>query len=143
MAGESSGRQAGGRFWRIVEGVGVTVGAVALIGMVTMRDQVRDSTAFNVLAAIFHNDVDQRLEHLERPELIIQLAQAAVAVDDLEETAELARSNATAIGNVRLEQNYQRADLARQEGYLLQLLDHANVTPKRAGQPPPRPAESP
>jgi hypothetical protein len=114
---------------------------LAIIGVIGMRDSVRDGETFDRDATVFHGDVKTRLTHLERPEAIIQLAQATAAVADVEETARLAAANASAIGVVQVEQQHQRADLSRQEGYLLQLLEAANVIPKPRSAP--RSAEVP
>ena len=129
--------------WRFVEALGVLIafGALGIVG--TMRDDVLRLDIFAKAADLLHIDYKKRLDYLERPELLIQLAQASSAVADVEATAQLAAENAAAIGLVQLEQRYQRGDLARQEGYLLQLLEAANVTPKRAEPPAPRPAEGP
>jgi hypothetical protein len=130
------------RTWTFIQGLAPALTIVALAGVIAMRDEVRDSTTFNKLANAFHIELDERLDHLERPEAIIQLAQATKAVGDVAAAAELARANASAISVVQVEQLHQRGDLARQEGYLLQVLERLNVQPDPSRNPAVRPSES-
>jgi hypothetical protein len=123
------------RTWSVFQVLGAPLAVLAIVGVIGMRDSVRDGETFDRDATVFHGDVKTRLTHLERPEAIIQLAQAVDAVSDVEETAKLAAANASAITVVQVEQQYQRADLARNEGYLLQLLEAANVIPKPRSAP--------
>ena len=126
--------------WRIAETIAAVLGVAAILGFVSMRDDVRDSRAWSLAAKLWHDDTDDRLDHLERPELLIQLTQATDAVDDLEETARIARANEWAIKLVQQEQRHQRSSIAQVDSYLRQLLEHAELTPRPITPPPREPS---
>ncbi len=128
--------------WRVAEAVAGVLGVVAILGFVAMRDDVIATKSWVGLDVVWHSETDERLDHLERPELLIQLAQAHDAVDQVEETAKIARENQSAIALVQAEQYHQRSSIAQLDGYLRQLLDHADVTP-RPVRPPPLPPTPP
>lgn len=116
--------------WRIAEAVAAVLGGVAILGVIGSRDDLISLKTWRNLASDWHDEADERLDYLERPELIIQIAQATKAVDQVEETAKIARQNRSSIALVQVEQEHAKQRDRQQEGYLLQVLDKLEVQPR-------------
>ncbi len=119
------------RAWGISQALIVAL----LIGLFTagvaMRDDLIVATAWaQTTAPAHHEKTDDRLDHLERPELLIQLAQATDAVAEIEEAAALAHTNAAAIGIIQNDLEHIKGGGDRRERMLeaaLAKLDQLNV----------------
>lgn len=96
-------------------GLGVLVVFALIIGVVTQRDTVHDGVLFDEAAKIVHVDHEARLDLIESPERIIQFAQAAKAVEEVEKAVKRAQENAAAIQIIKLTQQHQAGNLSRIE----------------------------
>jgi hypothetical protein len=109
-------------------GVWQAVLAVAIVGLftafVSYRDDLIVATAFATeTAPAVHRDQDGRLKHLERPEALLQLAQATKAVEKVEAAADLAAHNAAAIGVIQNDLEHMKGSGDRRERMLEAMLD--------------------
>ncbi len=108
-------------------GVWQAVLAVAIVGLftagVTSRDDLIVATAFATdLGPKVHADHNDRLKYLERPEALLQLAQATDAVKKVEAAADLAQDNAAAIGVIQNDLEHMKGSGDRQERLLEAML---------------------
>lgn len=120
------------RAWGVWQGVLVAGICAIALGLVAMRDDLIVATAWAQVAAPAHHErTDVRLDHLERPELAIKLAQATGALHKVEAAAELAQDNAAAIGVIQNDLEHVKDGGDRRERMLervLEKLDSFNVT---------------
>ncbi len=117
----STGSQRAWGLWHSV--VGTLIGAL-IIAAVAMRDDLIVATAWATEEAPEHHDkTDSRLDHLERPELAIRLAQATGALHKVEAAADLAQENAAAIGVIQNDLVHVKDGGKRREDMLQRVLD--------------------
>lgn len=125
---ESSGSS---RAWGVATTIIGGLAMAALLGFVQMRDEVIVSTAWATeTAPKWHDATDERLKFLERPELLVRLAQATSAVEKVEEAAEMARENHGAIKVIETQIGHIAEGQERQETMqerILRKLDDLNV----------------
>jgi hypothetical protein len=113
--------------------VGLALAGIALTGTIHMRDDVRDSTRFTADAKILHHETEDRLDYLERPEAVVQIAQATRAVEDVRKAVRISGENATEIALIKVEQGHQRDTLKRIEGLVQNLVDRPTASTSSPG----------
>lgn len=125
---ESSGST---RVWGMATALIGVLAAAAALGFVDLRDDVIVSTAWATdTAPKWHDHVDIRLDHLERPELAIQLAQATSAMSRVEAAADLAQENAADIKVIKSELGHLKDGQTRAQSdrdRILTILDRLSV----------------
>lgn len=130
------------RGWRVIEGVAILVGVGIL------------ATAASVWRASGQHDQrlsnhETRIDTLEAPGFLIQLAQASDRLEKLEEGAEIVAENQSAIAAIQATQSAQgeqlrriEGSLERQTGLIIRALSSGNPghlpdsTPVPAPEPP-------
>ena len=119
------------RAWGVWQVVLAALISALVFGVVTMRDEVIAATTFTTQTApAIHTDYDGRLKYLERPEALLQLAQATDSLSKVEAAADLAQENAGHIQVIETKLDHvgkslDRAQLDRDR--MLRILDELNV----------------
>lgn len=97
---------------RVLEYTSGALILAVIVGVITLRDDVRDGMTFDTQAAIIHTTHDDKLDLLMAPEKVLQLAQAADAVEEAEAAAERSVANAAAIQLIQLDLSHTTDKLA-------------------------------
>lgn len=121
----------GERAWGVWQAV-VVAGILGLAATAfAMRDDLIKATAFvKETAPAVHEDHDKRLNYLERPEALLQLAQATDAVAEVKAAAKLATENAASIRVIESELGHLKdgqTQAQKDRDRMLRILDNLNV----------------